>query len=145
MTEQEQRETEKNQYFESAARRKKAELEARPHMMYGARVWKTALTEEHRQWACGLVSDGWLPHCGTVQIGPAPPLPVFGASAYPVAMGKTPALACEAFDHLWYDGFEDHNWLPDKQCKHCGARVYHRDGNGSGLIVCEHGHTSEVL
>jgi hypothetical protein len=102
MTEQERRETEKNQYFESEHRKRRAQLLSRPHLVYGARVWRTQLKEEGKEWACGLVYDGaMLPYCGTVQVFQ---VETQWGWAYPVAFGVTPEEATVAFDKLWYEG-----------------------------------------
>jgi hypothetical protein len=85
------------------AEAERTKLLASPHVIYGARVWKTNLTEEGKTWACGLVYEGsFPPYCGTVQVQTEGYS--FWGTAYPVAFGSTPALACEAFDSLWVTG-----------------------------------------
>lgn len=85
-----------------------AEARLRPHVVYKARVWRTSLNEEGKQWACGLVYDGgFVSHVGTVYMGTPMDVVTGWSTPYPVAFGETPDQACEAFDELWKNGLND--------------------------------------
>ena len=86
----------------AAMEAKAAALRAAPHVIYGAKVYKTTgdVTCE-RRWTCGLMYEGVTYN----QFGASPPLgsPSWYYS-FPCAFGPSPEAACEAFDRLWAVG-----------------------------------------
>ena len=136
MTEEHRRETEVNQYFESKATRRRAELQTRPHIVYGATVWCTESGVDEK-YCCDILPP-W------VRVGELEDHPITAPSV--IAYGNTPAEACENFDRLWVGDETCRELLPDKQCPTCGASVYYvgRFSTTRGRVVCENGHEREV-
>lgn len=87
-----------------------AKLRLAPHLVYGAKVWRSGLTEPGKQWCCGLVyNEDWRPYVGTIYSPPVDPQQgayLSWVMNYPMGYGDTPEKACEDFDHLWKHGDE---------------------------------------
>jgi hypothetical protein len=136
MTEQERRETETNQYFESRHRKDRARLMAQPHVVYGATVWCTERAGDEA-FACGLLPT-------RTKVGSLDGQPITAPA--PVAYGKTPSEACDNFDRLWLTGETRREHLADKRCPECGSSYYWVGHMVPKMdkLVCPNGHEAEV-
>jgi len=85
---------------EARADAERALMKLKPHVLYGARVYRTIgdVTPESA-WTCSLVYET-APQGGYQIVGLGQPQWAFGL---PCATGPSPAAACEAFDKLWND------------------------------------------